>query len=245
MTESEMMTKLNQKKTEWDRNRLYTISYKTQVQRQKINGTAIIIKKVEWWWKKTREFSLSKWKKLVYVLDADSARQNWKFLFRSRRSEIMRRNKKQRRKRIYEMKNSEKKTAQNEQHTARYTAAVMINEIKWRWWWTERVTRTETTIIITTAATAAAVAAVTNWIKKSSCLNRVSKEIRIRIRIKSIYDETTCFLSMYLIKKEINKQKATTNKFRLQSVCDRFFVVQQVHKMYSVICTHDSFIFTQ
>ena len=31
MTESETATKLSQKKTEWDRDRLYTISYETQV----------------------------------------------------------------------------------------------------------------------------------------------------------------------------------------------------------------------
>ena len=42
----------------------------------------------------------------------------------------MRRNKKQRRKKIYEMKNLKRKTAQNKQHTARYTAAVTTNEIK-------------------------------------------------------------------------------------------------------------------
>ena len=105
------------------------------------------------------------------------------------------------------------------------------------------MTETETTTIIMTTATAAA--AVTNWIKKSLCLNRVSKEIRIRTEIKSIYDETTCFFSTHLIKKEINKQKAATDRFRLQSVCNRSFVVQQTHKMYSVICTHNSFIFTQ
>ena len=44
----------------------------------------------------------------------------------------MRKSKKQRRKRIYEMRNSERKTAQNEQHTARYTAAVTADKIKSR-----------------------------------------------------------------------------------------------------------------
>ena len=50
---------------------------------------------------------------------------------------------------------------------------------------------------------------------------------------------------MHLIKKEINRQKAATDKFRLQSVHNRFFVVQQTHKMYSVICTHNLSVFTQ
>ena len=105
------------------------------------------------------------------------------------------------------------------------------------------MTETETTTII--IMTAAAAAAVTNWVKKFSHLNRVSKEIRIKIRIKSIYDETTCLLSIHFIKKEINKQKAATNKFKLQSVCDRSFIVQWAHKMYSVICTHNLSAFTQ
>ena len=44
----------------------------------------------------------------------------------------MRRNKKQRRERIYEVKNLRKRTAQNEQYIARHTAAVMTDEIKQR-----------------------------------------------------------------------------------------------------------------
>ena len=98
-------------------------------------------------------------------------------------------------------------------------------------------------IMMTT--TAAATAAVTNQIKNFLCLNRVSKKIRIKIKIKSIYDRTTCLFSTHLIKKEINEQKAATDRLRLQSVHDRSFVVQQTHKMYSVICIHNSFIFTQ
>ena len=47
MMKSETATKLSQKKTEQNRDRLYTISYETQVQRQKINETAITIKRVE------------------------------------------------------------------------------------------------------------------------------------------------------------------------------------------------------
>ena len=43
---SEIMTKLNQKKMRQNRNRLYTISYEIQVQRQKINETAITTEKV-------------------------------------------------------------------------------------------------------------------------------------------------------------------------------------------------------
>ena len=46
VAESEMMTKLSQKKMGQSRNRLYTISYETQVQRQKINETAITTEKV-------------------------------------------------------------------------------------------------------------------------------------------------------------------------------------------------------
>ena len=103
--------------------------------------------------------------------------------------------------------------------------------------------KTETTTMMTTAAAAAA--AVTNWIKEFLCLNRVSKEIRIRTGIKSIYDGTTCPLSMHLTKKEISRQEAATDRFRLQSVCDRPFVVQQAHKMYPVVCTHNSSVFTQ
>ena len=141
------------------------------------------------------------------------------------------------------MKNLKRKITQNKQHTARCTAAAVTDEIKWRWWWTKRMTETETTTMIT--ATAAAAVTVTNWIKKFLCLNRVSKEIRIRIEIKSIYDEATCSFDMCLIKKEINEQKTATDELRLQSVCNRFFVVQQTHKMYSVICTHDSSAFTQ
>ena len=71
----------------------------------------------------------------------------------------MRRSKKQRRERIYEMGNSEREITQNEQHTARHTAAVMINKTKWRWQQAERVIETETTIIMTTTITAAAAAA--------------------------------------------------------------------------------------
>ena len=99
-------------------------------------------------------------------------------------------------------------------------------------------------MIIVTAATAVMMTAA-NQIKKFSYLNRINKEIRIKIRIKSIYDEATCFLSMHFIKKEINRQKAATDRFRLQSVYNRFFAVQQAHKTYFMICTHNSFTFTQ
>ena len=96
---------------------------------------------------------------------------------------------------------------------------------------------------MTVTATVTVTMTVTNQTEKFSHLNRISKEIRIKIRIKSIYDEATCFFDTHFIKKEINKQKAATDRFRLQFVCDRFFVVQQTHKMYFVICTHNSFIF--
>ena len=105
------------------------------------------------------------------------------------------------------------------------------------------MTETETTTMMMMTTTAATTAA--NQTEKFSYLNRVSKEIRIKTEIKSIYDETTCSFSMHLIKKEISEQKAATDRFRLQSVHNRFFVVQQTHKMYSVICTHNSLIFTQ
>ena len=155
----------------------------------------------------------------------------------------MRKSKKQRRKRIYEMRNLKKRTAQNKQHIVRHTAAVMTNKIKWRWWWTKKVMKTETTTMMMT--TAATVTTIINWVKKFLCLNRVSKKIRIKIKIKNIYDEAICFLSIHFIKKEINEQKAATDRFRLQFVCDRSFVVQWTHKTYFVICTHNSFIFTQ
>ena len=155
----------------------------------------------------------------------------------------MRRSKKQRRERIYEVRNSEEETAQNKQCIAKHTITVTANKIKWRWQWTKRMTKTETTTMITATITTAA--ATANWIKKFLCLNRISKEIRIKIEIKSIYDEATCLLNTHFIKKKINRQKAATDEFRLQSVYNRFFVVQQTHKTYSVICTHDSFIFTQ
>ena len=90
-----------------------------------------------------------------------------------------------------------------------------------------------------------AAAAAANQIKKSLHLNRINKEIRIRTEIKSIYDEATHSLSTHFIKKEINRQKAATDEFRLQFICDRSFVVQQTHKMYSVICTHNLSVFTQ
>ena len=77
-------------------------------------------------------------------------------------------------------------------------------------------------IIIT--ATAAAVMTVTNQIKKFSHLNRVNKEIRTEI--KSIYDRTTHLFNTHFIKKEINKQKAATDRFKLQFICNRFFTVQ-------------------
>ena len=107
------------------------------------------------------------------------------------------------------------------------------------------MTETETTTIITTAATATAVMTAANQTEKFLCLNRINKEIRIRTEIKSIYDEAICFLSTHFIKKKINKQKAATDRFKLQFICNRFFIVQQIHKMYSVICTYNSFIFTQ
>ena len=141
------------------------------------------------------------------------------------------------------MKNLKKKIAQNKQHTARHTAAVTADEVKWRWWWTEKMTETKTTTMMTVMTTAVMTAA--NWIKKFSYLNRISKEIKIRIKIKSIYNEATCSLDMCFIKKEINEQKAATDEFKLQFVCNKFFVVQWTHKMYFVICTHNSFIFTQ
>ena len=105
------------------------------------------------------------------------------------------------------------------------------------------MTEIKTTIIITTAATAAAVTTVTNWIKKSLCLNRISKEIKTEI--KCIYDEATHFFNTHFIKKKINRQKTATNELKLQSVYNKSFVVQQTHKMYSVICTHNLSVFTQ
>ena len=45
--ESEMMIKLDQKKMRQNRSRLYTISYETQVQRWKINETAITTEKIK------------------------------------------------------------------------------------------------------------------------------------------------------------------------------------------------------
>ena len=42
----------------------------------------------------------------------------------------MKKNKKQRKERIYEIKNLKKRITQNEQHAARHTAAMIINEIK-------------------------------------------------------------------------------------------------------------------
>ena len=42
----------------------------------------------------------------------------------------MKRSKKQRREKIYRVKNLKKKTVQNKQHIARYTAAVMTDKIK-------------------------------------------------------------------------------------------------------------------
>ena len=98
---------------------------------------------------------------------------------------------------------------------------------------------------MTTAATSTAVMTATNWAEKSLCLNRVNKEIRIKTEIKSIYDEATCSLSTHFIKKKISKQEAATNRFKLQFVYNRSFIVQWTHKMYSVICTHNLFIFTQ
>ena len=127
----------------------------------------------------------------------------------------MRRSKKQRRERTYEMRNLKKKTAQNKQHITRHTAAVMTNKIKWRWQWTKKITKTETTTIIIITAAATAVMTMINWIEKSLHLNRVSKEIRIKIEIKSIYDEATYLLDIYFIKKKINKQKAATDRFKL------------------------------
>ena len=117
----------------------------------------------------------------------------------------MKRSKKQRRERIYEVRNLKRKTAQNKQHTARYTAAMMTDEIKWRWQWIKKVTEIKTTTIITMTAAAAAAMTAINWIKKSLCLNRISKKIRIKTEIKSIYDEATCFLNTYFIKKKINE----------------------------------------
>ena len=143
------------------------------------------------------------------------------------------------------MKNLKERTAQNKQHTAKHTATVMIDKAKWRWWWAEKMTETETTTMMIMTAAMTAVMTAANWIKKFSHLNRINKEIRIRTGIKSIYDKTTCLLSTCLIKKEINEQKAATDRFRLQFVYNKFFVVQQTHKMYFMICTHNSSAFTQ
>ena len=120
-----------------------------------------------------------------------------------------------------------------------------INKIKWRWWWTKKIIKTETTIMMMTTVTAATTMTAANWTEKFLYLNRINKEIRIRTEIKSIYDEVICFLSTHFIKKEINRQKAATDKFKLQFVYNKSFVVQQTHKMYSVICIHNLFIFTQ
>ena len=74
----------------------------------------------------------------------------------------MKRSKKQRRERIYEIRNSEKRTAQNEQHTAKHTAAVIADEIKWRWQWTKKITETETTTIMMMIAAVTAMMTMTN-----------------------------------------------------------------------------------
>ena len=79
--------------------------------------------------------------------------------------------------------------------------------------------------------------------QKNFMLNRISKEIRIKIEIKNIYDEATCLFNTYFIKKKINKQKTTTNKFKLQFVYNRSFAVQQIHKMYFVIYIYNLFVF--
>ena len=42
----------------------------------------------------------------------------------------MRRSKKQRREKIYEVRNLKRKTAQNKQHIAKHTAAAMTDKIK-------------------------------------------------------------------------------------------------------------------
>ena len=157
----------------------------------------------------------------------------------------MRKSKKQRRERIYEMRNLRERITQNKQHTAKYTTAVTADKIKWRWWWTEKITETETTTMIIMTATTTAAMTAANWIEKFSYLNRVSKEIRIRTEIKNIYNETTCSFNTYFIKKKTDRQKTTTDEFKLQFVCNRSFVVQWIHKMYFVICTHNLFIFTQ
>ena len=84
------------------------------------------------------------------------------------------------------------------------------------------MTETKSTTIIIMTTTAAATAA--NWVKKFLHLNRISK--KIKIEIKSIYNEATCSFDTYFIKKKTDEQKAATNRFKLQSVYNRFFVVQ-------------------
>ena len=70
----------------------------------------------------------------------------------------------------------------------------------------------KTTIMMMTAAAATAVMTVTNWIKKFSHLNRINKEIRIRIEFKSIYNEATCLLDIHFIKKKsMNKKQQQTD----------------------------------
>ena len=107
------------------------------------------------------------------------------------------------------------------------------------------MTETKTTTMMTMTATTTAAMTAANWAEKFLCLNRISKEIRIKIEIKSIYNEATHSLSIYFIKKEINEQKATTDRFRLQFVHNKSFVVQQTHKIYFVICIHNLSAFTQ
>ena len=64
----------------------------------------------------------------------------------------MRRNKKQKREKIYRMKNLRERTAQNKQHIVKYTATVTADKTEWRWQWTEKMTKTKTTTMMTAAA---------------------------------------------------------------------------------------------
>ena len=74
----------------------------------------------------------------------------------------MRRSKKQRREKIYEVRNSEERITQNKQHVTKCTAAAVTDEIKWKWWWTEKMMKIRTTTIIITTTTTAAAAAAAN-----------------------------------------------------------------------------------
>ena len=69
-----------------------------------------------------------KYKKLVYIFDADSVRQSWKFLFRWLKSENHEKKWDKKERKTYKMENQWGKITQEKQCTKKHTVAAAANK---------------------------------------------------------------------------------------------------------------------